>query len=520
MSNNGSNKGAKEGSGTRSSLFYETLRIIDKTRPKYVLWENVPGLLSENNKPCFDEYIKIMDELGYNTYFKILCANDFGMPQERERVYTLSIRMGIQDKPFVFPKKQELKETYEDYLEPDYDPKSVVLTETELLQVDGYKGYKAKSGFTGRITEDGETSINTISAQYGKLRGNANKIRCKEGYRILTPRECWRLMGFTDENYNKASLVNGTKALYHQAGNSIVVNVLEAILKSLFNIDNTKYRPYRKSEIIDNIDKALLANKEIDEKGNYYIKFWTPNCNFTLTIKNIKKIENIVYNKNFNKDGRVNHSAVRLLEYTILKYTENHFKVYYEEFDIKEYMKDTARKDKQYTKEALERDIEILKNTTIKFRSDDPKISYKDIVICKNTTKIEGNKIHFVLGEGLYKTLKREEKHIYMPLKLLQHNENKNHNSLLLHKYILNKIGNTEQEVTIKIEEIRNYCVTLKNTEEVKKTPKKQYKQEIWDKFEHDIKTIGIEWRYESEEKMEFKQWEQSNLKVRWIDNI
>ena len=91
---------------------------------------------------------------------------------------------------------------------------------------------------------------------------------------------------------------------------------------------------------------------------------------------------------------------------------------------------------------------------------------------------------------------------------------------MLLHKYILNKIGNTEQEVTIKIEEIRNYCVTLKNTEEVKKTPKKQYKQEIWDKFEHDIKTIGIEWRYESEEKMEFKQWEQSNLKVRWIDNI
>ena len=74
----------------------------------------------------------------------------------------------------------------------------------------------------------------TITASYGKVSGNSGKIKCKEGYRILTAKECWRLMGFDDSDFDKAEKVNSNAQLYKQAGNSIVVNVLEAILNSLF----------------------------------------------------------------------------------------------------------------------------------------------------------------------------------------------------------------------------------------------------------------------------------------------
>ena len=81
----GKQAGGNEGSGTRSSLMYESIRIINKLKPKYVLWENVKNLLSKKHRPNFDKYIQTLDEMGYNSYYKVLNAKNYGIPQNRER---------------------------------------------------------------------------------------------------------------------------------------------------------------------------------------------------------------------------------------------------------------------------------------------------------------------------------------------------------------------------------------------------------------------------------------------------
>lgn len=81
----GLNKGGDKGSGTRSSLMYETLRIVEKVKPKYVIWENVKNLLSKKHRHNFDDYIEAMDKLGYHSNYQVLNAKDFGVPQNRER---------------------------------------------------------------------------------------------------------------------------------------------------------------------------------------------------------------------------------------------------------------------------------------------------------------------------------------------------------------------------------------------------------------------------------------------------
>lgn len=87
----GKQAGGDEGSGTRSSLLYETLRIVESIRPRIVLWENVKGVLSKKHRHNFDAYQERMAQLGYTNYYQVLNAKDFGVPQNRERVFTVSI---------------------------------------------------------------------------------------------------------------------------------------------------------------------------------------------------------------------------------------------------------------------------------------------------------------------------------------------------------------------------------------------------------------------------------------------
>lgn len=118
----GKQQGGDEGSGTRSSLMYETLRIVEDIKPRYVLWENVKNLLSKKHRHNFDNYLNYMNDLGYTNYYQVLNAKDYGIPQNRERVFTISIRNDI-DKKFVFPPKEELKLKLKDMLEDEVDEK-------------------------------------------------------------------------------------------------------------------------------------------------------------------------------------------------------------------------------------------------------------------------------------------------------------------------------------------------------------------------------------------------------------
>ena len=116
----GKGAGGDKDSGTRSSLMYETLRIVEKLKPKYVIWENVKNLLSKKHRHNFDAYLDAMGGLGYANYYQVLNAKDYGIPQNRERVFTISILGGGA---FEFPPKQELKLRLKDLLEEEVDEK-------------------------------------------------------------------------------------------------------------------------------------------------------------------------------------------------------------------------------------------------------------------------------------------------------------------------------------------------------------------------------------------------------------
>ena len=127
----GKQAGGDKGSGTRSSLMYETIRIVGKVKPKYVVWENVRNLLSQKHIHNFSNYLEAMDELGYRSYYKILNAADYGVPQERERVFTISIRKDIEN-DFRFPPKQKLTVKLKDLLEDSPGGGSITYQKREL----------------------------------------------------------------------------------------------------------------------------------------------------------------------------------------------------------------------------------------------------------------------------------------------------------------------------------------------------------------------------------------------------
>lgn len=119
----GKQAGGDLGTGTRSSLMWNTINIVTYCKPKYVIWENVKNLLSKKHRHNFDSYLSIMESLGYNNYYDVLNAKDYGIPQNRERVYTISIRKDIDNGKFKFPEKEILKLRLKDMLEDEVDEK-------------------------------------------------------------------------------------------------------------------------------------------------------------------------------------------------------------------------------------------------------------------------------------------------------------------------------------------------------------------------------------------------------------
>jgi len=233
----GKQAGGEKDSGTRSSLLYETVRIVEREKPKYVIWENVKNVISKKHKHTFDNYLHEMELLGYTNYYQVLNAKDYGIPQNRERVFTISI-LG-EHNTFNFPPKQELKLRLKDMLEDEIDEKYYLKTFDGFVDKK-YKDFEDNRGYTPNMFNPyNKSEINDIaptqSTQCGSTTSSAT-VLIKNDLRIrkLTPKECWRLMGFDDIDFEKAAQVNSNAQLYKQAGNSIVVNVLEAIFKELF----------------------------------------------------------------------------------------------------------------------------------------------------------------------------------------------------------------------------------------------------------------------------------------------
>lgn len=137
----GLQKGGDEGSGTRSSLMYETLRNVKRLKPKYVIWENVKNLVSDKHFHNFDKYLNIMIDFGYNNYYQVLNAKDYGIPQNRERIFTVSIRKDVDQRNFYFPEKQPLTLRLKDLLETNVDEK-YYLSDDKINAISHWNSYQ------------------------------------------------------------------------------------------------------------------------------------------------------------------------------------------------------------------------------------------------------------------------------------------------------------------------------------------------------------------------------------------
>ena len=118
----GLGKGGDKDSGTRSSLLWECERIIRAVKPKYLLMENVKNLVGEKHKHNFIKWLRVLESLGYQNYWQVLNAKDYGIPQNRERVFVVSIRKDLKQ-GYIFPEKQELTKRLKDVLESNVDEK-------------------------------------------------------------------------------------------------------------------------------------------------------------------------------------------------------------------------------------------------------------------------------------------------------------------------------------------------------------------------------------------------------------
>ena len=113
----------EDGSLTRSGLFFKALDVIEYCKPKVAIAENVKNLVGKKFKPQFDIVLDSLDKAGYNNYWKVLNAKDYGIPQNRERVFIVSIRKDIDNELFEFPKPYSLEKRLKDFLEPQVDEK-------------------------------------------------------------------------------------------------------------------------------------------------------------------------------------------------------------------------------------------------------------------------------------------------------------------------------------------------------------------------------------------------------------
>jgi len=237
FSRSGLKKGGTKDSGTRSSLLFETIRIIEEMniKPKVVLWENVKGVLDKNLRASFFHYLTEMERLGYENKYAILNAMDFGIPQKRERIFVVSM-LGKNDFDFSKLKPVPTRDISE-FLEKNVSELYEVRQESMLCYL---RGQPKNKNFKGKLNVIDKYAF-TITTKQVRI-PNSGIVDLKNGkYRYLTEKECFRLMGFDEEDFKKLRKVfperkgMTSSILYKQAGNSIVVNVLERIVNVALN---------------------------------------------------------------------------------------------------------------------------------------------------------------------------------------------------------------------------------------------------------------------------------------------
>ena len=245
ISSSGYQKGFAEGSGTRSGLLWECAKAIITKRPKYLLMENVKAICNKKFMPDFQKWLDFLAEQGYSSKWQVLNSKKYGIPQNRERTFCVSI---LDDDTYQFPEPFELKKHIKDILENPLDPDSFYnndyLQNLHWFDNSG-KTYKNDSIIKlGNMFPSNHQSgtIYDINGCCGTImlhHGTGTLVAIPDnngGYKVkkLSTREMFRGMGVSDEDIDKMISAVGKTAAWKLAGNSIVVDTLYYIFKTMF----------------------------------------------------------------------------------------------------------------------------------------------------------------------------------------------------------------------------------------------------------------------------------------------
>lgn len=232
----GNGEGAAIGSETESSLLWESVRIITMTRPKVVVWENVGGALSNNGGQTFRQYITTMSVLGYNNSWRVLRSSEFGIPNNRPRLFVVSHLEHEFDFNELQHKPIRKLDEFVDFSE-------------HLFDWSYTRDFKDTTNYYQLASNTGEMNVqawriykrDSIFGTFGKrqrfkigVKDTANNFLA----RYITTVEAYKLLGFTEQDHDRAAKVSTRSQLYAQAGDSICVPVLVELFSKLFKENN------------------------------------------------------------------------------------------------------------------------------------------------------------------------------------------------------------------------------------------------------------------------------------------
>lgn len=229
----------------RGTLFQDVVRICELHQPKVIFCENVKGLTIHDKGRTFEVIRGAFEQIGYKVFYKVLNSKDFGVPQNRERIYLVCFRNDIAPESFDFPEGSKKKVCIRDIMDPAPIPSKYYLSDTYMQTLRNHKarheskgngfGYEIRDldGIAGTIVCGGmgrERNLLIDDREHSmipttKIKGEINK----ENIRKMTPREWARLQGFPEDF--KLELADAS--LYKQFGNSVTVNVIEAIANKI-----------------------------------------------------------------------------------------------------------------------------------------------------------------------------------------------------------------------------------------------------------------------------------------------
>jgi len=244
---------------TRGTLFFDIARIAKYHKPKVLLLENVKNFEKHDKGKTLAVVIQTLNEIGYDVFYKVLNASNFGVPQKRERLYITAFRKELLVEHFYFPTSSEKATHLAEFCLPDSETNEFIINRKDVflkdaidISTDIFNNYPQKPIRIGIVNKGGQGEriyhekghAITLSAYGGGVGAKTGLYQINGKIRKLAPKECARIMGFSDD----FTLDENKNITYRQLGNGVVVNVVHAIMENIFQLEFFKSQAIHKKE--------------------------------------------------------------------------------------------------------------------------------------------------------------------------------------------------------------------------------------------------------------------------------